>query len=204
MAAEKLNFAQTCNLLSQFLKEKRTLQVIPPTTMNLLTTMEAAASNSVDQTAQTPSSKPSIDLLPQFTKYPEAALGDQQPGSAAQMTIFYGGQVLVFNDLQAEKAKEIMGLATTGSSKISAGFVKKLGSENQSNVVAENKSQEIKVPTQARRASLHKFLAKRKERVTAVAPYQLNNQRASSPAKSDEQTSSRAEGQSSKQLELSL
>ncbi|KAM2227645.1 hypothetical protein ACFXTI_014432 [Malus domestica] len=83
---------------------------------------------------------------------PEAALGDQQPGSADWMTIFYGGQVLVFNDLQAEKAKEIMGLATTGSSKIFAGFVKKLGFENQSNVVAENNSQEIKAP-QYRRPS---------------------------------------------------
>ncbi|KAM2016259.1 hypothetical protein ACFX16_046694 [Malus domestica] len=71
MGAEKLNFAQTCNLLSQFLKEKRTLQVVPPITKNLLTTMEAAASNLVDQTAQTPSSKPSIDLLLQFTKNPK-------------------------------------------------------------------------------------------------------------------------------------
>ncbi|KAM0960778.1 hypothetical protein ACFX2C_025778 [Malus domestica] len=115
MGAEKLNFAQTCNLLSQFFKEKRTLQVVPPITKNLLTTMEAAASN-------------------------------PQPGSAAQMTIFYGGQVLVFNDLHDEKAKGNMGLATTGSSKIFAGFVKKLGSENQSNVVAENNSQEIKAP----------------------------------------------------------
>ncbi|KAM2527906.1 hypothetical protein TB1_025106 [Malus domestica] len=100
MGAEKLNFAQTCNLLSQFFKEKRTLQVVPPITKNLLTTMEAAASN----------------------------------------------PVLVFNDLHDEKAKENMGLATTGSSKIFAGFVKKLGSENQSNVVAENNSQEIKAP----------------------------------------------------------
>ncbi|KAM3000646.1 hypothetical protein FF2_037025 [Malus domestica] len=89
---------------------------------------------------------------PPIYQKPEAALGDQQPGSAARMTIFYGGQVLVFNDLQAEKAKEIMGLATTGSSKIFAGFVKKLGFENQSNVVVENNSQEIKAP-QYRRPS---------------------------------------------------
>ncbi|KAM1204134.1 hypothetical protein ACFX2J_019863 [Malus domestica] len=106
MGAEKLNFAQTCNLLSQFLKEKRTLKVVSPITKNLPMTMEAATSN----------------------------------------------PVLVFNDLHAEKAKEIMGLATTGSSKIFAGFVKKLGFENQLNVVAENNSQEIKAP-QYRRPS---------------------------------------------------
>ncbi|KAH0982311.1 hypothetical protein GBA52_009488 [Prunus armeniaca] len=110
--AEKVNFAQTCNRLSQYLKEKRSLQV--PTTMNLLTNMETSPA------AETPSSKPSIDLFPQFAKNPEAVLANQ-PGSA-QMTIFYGGQVLVFNDLQAEKAREIMGLATKGSSKIYSGF----------------------------------------------------------------------------------
>lgn len=34
----------------------------------------------------------------------------------AQMTIFYGGQVFVFNDFPADKAKEVMLLASKGSS----------------------------------------------------------------------------------------
>ncbi|KAM1020195.1 hypothetical protein ACFX2I_041495 [Malus domestica] len=120
MGAEKLNFADM-QPFEPVLEGEENPPSRPPITKNLLTTMEAAASN-------------------------------PQPGSAARMTIFYGGQVPVFNDLQAEKAKEIMGLATTGSSKIFAGFVKKLGFENQSNVVAENNSQEIKAP-QYRRPS---------------------------------------------------
>ena len=41
----------------------------------------------------------------------------------AQMTIFYRGQVLVFDDLPAEKAREIITVATKGSSSVSNGFV---------------------------------------------------------------------------------
>jgi jasmonate ZIM domain-containing protein len=34
----------------------------------------------------------------------------------AQMTIFYGGQVIVFNEFPADKAKEVMILASKGTS----------------------------------------------------------------------------------------
>lgn len=36
----------------------------------------------------------------------------------AQMTIFYAGQVLVFNDLPSDKAEEVMALARKGSSNV--------------------------------------------------------------------------------------
>lgn len=44
------------------------------------------------------------------------------------MTIFYAGQVLVLNDFPADKAREIIALASKGSSiNISSGFVSASG-----------------------------------------------------------------------------
>lgn len=136
--------------------------------MNLLNSMESSPA---------PAASP-LGLVP------------DQPRSAP-MTIFYGGQVLVFSDLSAEQAKEIMGFATKGSSVVPKTETKTPVQQQQPQVVGSD------LPI-ARRASLHKFLAKRKERVIAVSPYQMN-QRAASP-KPEELVA----GQSSKQLELRL
>ncbi|KAE8669178.1 Pectin lyase-like superfamily protein isoform 1 [Hibiscus syriacus] len=129
---------------------------------------------------------------------------DAMEPRTAPMTIFYGGQVMVFNDLPAEKAKEIMLLAT----KCSSGNNSNLNPETNitsslsgspkesgigvlptSNVVPNHrnnvKSQETVQPAQqrpvagdlpiARRASLHRFLEKRKDRITSKGPYQPSN-----------------------------
>lgn len=117
-----------------------------------------------------------------------------------QMTIIYAGQVLVFDDFCAVKAKQLMQLASksVASSNTSTGFV------NTSKVV-ENKGnsmafvsdigsisasaqgqKEMKQPIGldlpiARRASLHRFLSKRKDRASARGPYQLHKPSAKSP-----------------------
>ncbi|XP_024031546.1 protein TIFY 10b-like [Morus notabilis] len=66
----------------------------------------------------TPSSGPNVEdaIKPDLRKSTSTAVVKPE---TAQMTIFYAGQVLVFNDLPADKANEVMALARKGSSNIS-------------------------------------------------------------------------------------
>ncbi|KAG6389095.1 hypothetical protein SASPL_150555 [Salvia splendens] len=123
------NLSQTCNLLSQYLKENGRFG----------------------------------DLDLNFT--PKGSVNQSQPEKEVeQMTIFYAGQVIVLNDIPAGKAKEIINLAAAVSP-IQKPQLPPLGSD---------------LPI-ARKNSLARFLEKRKDRITAAAPYQ-----ASKPAVKEE------------------
>ncbi|GLT62858.1 hypothetical protein SLA2020_354610 [Shorea laevis] len=226
---EKPSFAQTCNLLSQYLKVKgsfgdltlgMTCNVEPNgspsiarqptvTTMNLFPVNEKAGDVSAPNIAAAPRNMKSMDLFPQQAGYEfplakDGGLKVAGPGSAkleqpqtAQMTIFYAGQVIVFNDFPAEKAKEIMELAGQGGSQTqsnnslptnlakSSPVESSNGIPPASNVVpsfGNNMKQDAiqPAPSQpvvcnlpiARKASLHRFLEKRKDRITTKSPYQ--------------------------------
>ncbi|CAN1774018.1 Protein TIFY 10A, partial [Linum perenne] len=129
----------------------------------------------------------------------------------SQLTIFYGGQVVVFNDFPADKAEEVMLLASRGSCKSPTAAINtqptfsplvtaKTPIASSTTSVAspvtptsdivtsfsKNMSQDCVQVQQApkpitcdlpiaRRASLHRFLEKRKDRITARAPYQISN-----------------------------
>lgn len=58
-----------------------------------------------------------MNLFPVSEKPGHGIPAKKQPENA-QMTIFYGGQVVVINDLSSDKAKEIMMLASKACSSI--------------------------------------------------------------------------------------
>ncbi|KAH1123669.1 hypothetical protein AAZX31_06G013100 [Glycine max] len=104
---------------------------------------------------------------------------------AAQLTIFYNGQVVVFDDFPADKVQEMMSLAlaTKGisQSQNSSAYAhthNQQGNNHPStipNIIPQAPSTPIAndMPI-GRKASLHRFLEKRKDRIAAKAPYQTN------------------------------
>ncbi|EEF33214.1 protein TIFY 10B [Ricinus communis] len=225
VATEKTNFAQTCNLLSQYLKERGSFGNItygitskpeankgpeasrtPATTLNLLPSMENPAENSSRQDYVPSTNIKPMELFPQLVgfssqnpvegstnKAADLRKSSKGDSTTAQMTIFYGGQVMVFDDFPAEKAKEIIALASKGTSNTTNGFTTASAVEkaNQSAIAPPpNKVREgLQLRPQAddsdlpiaRRASLHRFFEKRKDRAAAKAPYQINNPSSSPP-----------------------
>ncbi|KAL9251470.1 TIFY 10a-like protein [Drosera capensis] len=137
------SFSQTCNLLSRYLEEKRSFGDI-----NL---GKPAAGTSVHRTT--------MNLFPQeagFGGFNEAHA--PKAGTNPRMTIFYGGQVFVLNDVPSDKAREIMGLARGSATMPKRGAM-------------APKVNAADIMPLARKASLHRFFEKRKDRITAKAPY---------------------------------
>ncbi|KAF2304142.1 hypothetical protein GH714_028022 [Hevea brasiliensis] len=202
------------------------------TTMNLFPMSEKQVDVSSRNMATPPRTNfRSMDLFPQQAGFsPSAPKEDVQKSldssvnkaatpepQTAPMTIFYAGQVIVFNDFPADKVKEVMLLASKGSSQSLTGFpsvpvkshpvfdpnVAKAPVESTSSIppnsnpvpsFGNNLNQErVQSPSQtiasdlpiARRASLHRFLEKRKDRITASAraPYQTSRGLSASPSK---------------------
>ncbi|KVI12235.1 protein TIFY 10A-like [Cynara cardunculus var. scolymus] len=154
-APEKSNFSHTCNLFSQYLKEN----AFPDLTLGRRVTSPSTAT---------------MNLFP-MTETPRLATQKQQDQSRS-MTIFYDGQVMVFNDLTPEKVKEIMMLAEKGiphkPTTFSSSSIATPKPEEPSNKTGLPIASGSDLPI-ARKASLARFLEKRKDRITARSPYQM-------------------------------
>jgi jasmonate ZIM domain-containing protein len=139
--------------------------------------------------------KDTMELFPQ-----SAGLGSPQDASALdaareqekrQLTIFYGGKVLVFNDFPADKAKGLMQLASKGTPVVQNVSAAPTTVTDNTKVQTDVLAPASGLPTDlvdahkparpnasdlpiARKASLHRFLEKRKDRLHAKAPYQTS------------------------------
>ncbi|KAH9626201.1 hypothetical protein KSS87_000080 [Heliosperma pusillum] len=198
----KSNFATTCNRFSQFLKERRSLGDIGfggitsprldmegvtysyPTqiqtkpdginekhNVNELVSVEDKSLELFPLTSSSSSlhfneSMKNIDHSRESTKLIE----EPKKSTKANMTIIYEGKVLHLQDLHEEMAQEIISLASKG------GVI----NASSNNPLTTHLSRGLLDLPIARRASLHRFMDKRKDRIAACAPYQRNS---TSPAK---------------------
>ncbi|KAI8544722.1 hypothetical protein RHMOL_Rhmol08G0317500 [Rhododendron molle] len=202
-APEKSTVAQTCNRLSQFIKEKGSLRdlgleiagKLEPKGRPETPQYGAAAAIDLFPNMEKPAQYELLDLFPQHTGtvFPSscnmecegtanatsselAAVMETEP-KTAPLTIFYGGKVFVFDNFPAEKVGEVMLLGR--SSEICPSSNGLLSTPTTENIkTSDSKSVAIPGPTAdipiARRASLHRFFDKRKERVASTAPYQAH------------------------------
>ncbi|OIW19346.1 hypothetical protein TanjilG_03480 [Lupinus angustifolius] len=200
---EKFTFSQTCSLLSQYLKEKGTfgdLTLGMTCTTETIGSPETSCLSAMDLFPTKENNLTTMDLLsphiaynPHSTKEvptlvnPSAFKSVGKEPKTSQLTIFYGGQVIVYDDFPAEKAEEIMSFARKGISQNQNTPVyahtqpSMIPSIIPANLIQEHPHHAP--PTTpivcdlpiARKASLHRFLEKRKDRIAAKAPYKTSN-----------------------------
>lgn len=178
MAAAKENskssFAVTCGLLSRYLRENKggALQGLaglgmappataieggafqPPTTMNLLSGLEEPRPDTVD-----------VQLAVDRGQLLQTPTGNQDDRAeyAQQLTIFYGGKVVVVDNFPSSEVKALLQMANAaGDAAVDRAVPQSLPGP------AEGNLPDLPI---ARRNSLHRFLEKRKGRITAKAPY---------------------------------
>ncbi|KAG6514338.1 protein TIFY 10a-like [Zingiber officinale] len=191
----RTNFSVACSLLSQYIKEKGSVADLglgiaddaakgnssqsfrpPPTTICLLPGADISSGEDCEREngREVVSHENPMKLFPQRAAgFVPSTSEDPRGAEKSQLTIFYGGKVLVFNSFPAEKAKDLIRMASEGNSTAQnfsyAPTVASSTSLSRQNSTLVNLSD---LPI-ARKGSLQRFLEKRKDRIDARAPYQV-------------------------------
>lgn len=183
-AMDKTSFATTCSLLSQYVKEKKggLLQGLgglamapaageegafrPPTTMNLLSALDDAPAEERSEKATAGEPKHQDKCAGGNPR--EEAAGEEEEEEAQQLTIFYGGRVVVFDMFPSAKVKDLLQIMSPGGD----GVDRAGGATVPTRSLHRPSHDSLSDLPIARRNSLHRFLEKRKDRITAKAPYQ--------------------------------
>ncbi|XP_066400356.1 protein TIFY 10b-like [Miscanthus floridulus] len=192
------SFAVACSLLSRFVRQNGAAaaelglgikgeveQQRTPATINLLPGAEGEEAERRKET---------MELFPQSAGFgvKDAAAPREQENKEKpkQLTIFYGGKVLVFDDFPADKAKNLMQLASKGSPVVQnvvlpqpaapaavtdkavlAPVISLSAAQADAKKPARTNASDMPI---MRKASLHRFLEKRKDRLNAKTPYQIS------------------------------
>lgn len=178
------SFAMACSLLSRYVRQNGAAAG----DLGLAIRAEVDAKRTSADTEKGETTKETMDLFPQNAGFGSEAAMKEAPNASEpekrQLTIFYAGKVLVFDDFPPEKAKDLMQMASKGSSVAqNPGLLPSptVATVTDSTKIAEVPAAPVAVVNtqkraadipQAPKASLRRFLEKRKDRLTAKAPYQ--------------------------------
>ncbi|RCV42899.1 hypothetical protein SEVIR_9G255300v4 [Setaria viridis] len=158
-AAGNTRFAVTCGLLRQYMREQQLGALdgafrLPPL-------VETTTEKDEDTDGRT------MQLFPTRAGTLQPSQERPEAQAKAPLTIVYEGRVLVFEDFPADKAEELMQLAGSGSAATPQTKAAPAAAEKP----ASNPPAALPDLPIARKASLQRFLQKRKHRINAAEPY---------------------------------
>ncbi|XP_042050054.1 protein TIFY 10b-like [Salvia splendens] len=196
------NFAETCNLLSQYMKQKRTLRdlnlEIGGKVESIETLVKPGSSLAAAKRASTDSPVNCAKSALTATEIPIVAVEEASDKDStckdpkiAQLTIFYSGKVLVFDDFPADKVRDVVHVAKKSGSKMSYGITAtRMVAPERPNPVAAVSSPREGLPPRPHAGKQHVGISSNtcKARVSEAGP---------SSSGSDEELSTISEGSGS-------